>query len=36
MHKADTLQALIRIKAWQPAYRQVANTITDPTQLESI
>jgi hypothetical protein len=36
MHKAKILQASIRIKAWQPAYHQIANTITDPTQLESI
>jgi hypothetical protein len=35
MHEANTLQALTRIKAWQPVYHQVANTYTDPTQLES-
>jgi hypothetical protein len=36
MHKANILQVSIRIKAWQPADNQVANTITAPTQLESI
>jgi hypothetical protein len=36
MHKANKLQASIGIKTCQPAYHQKANTITDPTQLESI
>jgi hypothetical protein len=33
---ANILQASIRIKAGQPAYHQIANTIADPTQLESL
>jgi uncharacterized membrane protein len=34
--QANNLQASIWIKTWQPAYFHVANTITEPIQLESI
>jgi hypothetical protein len=35
MHKANTVQLLITIKAWQPAYHQVTNMIRETNQLES-
>jgi hypothetical protein len=35
MHEANTLQALISVKAWQQVYHQVANTNTNPSQMES-